>query len=537
MAKKQTSHGVVRGAEFVPRSISMEGRFGRLFRTLPAASHSDAALLSLVNKMEADLEPPTINPDRTVTFNEGDDAEENHRIDSGYTYLGQFIDHDLTFDPASSLQKINDPDAIVDFRTPRFDLDCVYGRGPEDQPYMYESDEIHLLLGKKMSGNNSDPNSRDLPRANPDPDNVDPQSRVPKRAIIGDKRNDENVIVSQLQATFIRFHNKVADYLLAQNPDTSFEQIQRVVRWHYQWVVINDFLPLIVGKHMVENILPHLKHHGPFLDHPPVFKIYNPKNEPFIPVEFSVAAYRFGHSMVRPFYRLNSTVIQPIFRVPPDFTTIPPILGLNGFGQFPEGWAIDWDLFFDAGQSETEGPNRVQKSYKIDTSLVNPLSQLPEFFGKDNSKSPMSLAFRNLKRGVSFGLPSGQTVARFLGLEPISDSNLKVGKATKEDDEKNKPIVELQDEAGNPVGKEFVDNAPLWFYILAEAQQQFDGNDKTGIHLGPIGGRIVAETFIGLLLGDSSSYLSQYPNWKPEAPFTNKEGKFRMRDLINFALT
>ena len=505
--KSPRGHGAARGSNFAPRSKSFEGKFGRIFRTLPASEHDDAVLLKLAEAMEA-IGEPEMNEDIS-------DAEENQRIDAGFTYLGQFIDHDLTFDPASSFQKTNDPDAIVDFRTPRFDLDCVYGRGSDDQPYMYEADGKHLKLGDPLTGNPKDLGTRDLPRSQP---STDSRGNSIRRAIIGDPRNDENVIVSQLQGTIIRFHNKVADILLAQNAQTSFEEIQRVVRWHYQWVVLHDYLRVIAGKTIIDTILPHLTSGKPIFEDGPQFRLYEPTKESFIPIEFSVAAYRFGHSMVRPFYRLNPTIKLPIF------DPANPFGGLNAFNSFPSSWAIDWDLFFNPGGAPLVGADRIQKAYKIDTSLVNPLAHLPDSIAIDVK----SLALRNLKRGKSFGLPSGQTVARFLGLQPIADSKLKVGKATAADSASNKTLV--------TVDPSFKDNAPLWYYILAEAQQQFNGDDKKGIKLGEIGSRIVAETFIGLLLGDSSSFISQFPNWKPERSFCRADGHFGMRELINVAI-
>src|SRR5207248_11007383 len=155
-------HGTrVRGANHAPRSPEFEGRFGRMFRTLPPAHHDEQALRDLADKM-------TSPPEDTPTPETQPDAEENDGnpgIAAGYTYLGQFIDHDLTFDPASSLQRQNDPDALIDFRTPRFDLDCIYGRGPADQPYLYRNDGIHMLLGRQVTGSAFDPNTRDLPRS------------------------------------------------------------------------------------------------------------------------------------------------------------------------------------------------------------------------------------------------------------------------------------------------------------------------------------------------------------------------------------
>src|SRR5438093_1175191 len=187
---------MIRGLEPTPRSQSFEGRFGRMFRHLHPAHFDEATLTALGTAMTAELEDPPTPEDQV-------DDEENSGISAGYTYFGQFIDHDLTFDPVSSLDKQNDPDALVDFRTPRFDLDCVYGRGPDDQPYLYEDDGVRMLLGRPLTGNPHDPNTRDVPRNSPAPGS-------PKRALIGDPRNDENVIVSQLHATFLRFHNRIA---------------------------------------------------------------------------------------------------------------------------------------------------------------------------------------------------------------------------------------------------------------------------------------------------------------------------------------
>src|SRR5436190_7138055 len=160
-------HGEVRGLNLSRRSSQFEGRFGRMFRTLPAAQFDEVMLKALAQAMTADPEdPPASAADDQKREREGDD-EENSGISAGYTYLGQFVDHDLTFDPASSLQRQNDPDGLVDFRTPRFDLDCVYGRGPDDEPYMYTRDAIpRFLLGKPLTGGGpSNPRARDLPRS------------------------------------------------------------------------------------------------------------------------------------------------------------------------------------------------------------------------------------------------------------------------------------------------------------------------------------------------------------------------------------
>src|SRR5438876_3579340 len=348
----QPRHGMVRGLSHVPRSPSFEGRFGRMFRSLPAAEFRPEILAELAKAMTAEREdPPTPETER--------DPEENTGISAGITYLGQFIDHDLTFDPSSSLQKQNDPDALVNFRSPRFDLDSVYGRGPDDQPYLYAADGVRMLLGSRLTGSPKDPNARDVPRSNP--------AAGPKRAIIGDPRNDENVIVAQLHAVFLRFHNRVAERLQGAH----FETVQRFVRWHYQWVVLHDFLPTIVETETLQDVLPHLKNGTTLAADPPRLRFFRWRNEPFIPVEFSVAAYRFGHSMVRPQYRLNTTL-------PGRFGTFATSgLDLAGFRQYPREFAIDWSLFFRMQAPPKDvGKERLQPAYKIDSSLVNPLALL-----------------------------------------------------------------------------------------------------------------------------------------------------------------
>jgi len=547
--------GGVRGDDAVARSASFEGRFGRLFRSLPPGEWPKEALMALGLAMTADPEVDDKNKNLPAASPETDkkiqDDEENAGIPAGYTYLGQFIDHDITFDPASSLQQQNDPNALVDFRTPRLDLDSVYGRGPDDLPYMYDGNKFRL--GRPLFANDQPTNARDLPRY------IDPENATaPRRALIGDKRNDENVIVSQLHGAMLRFHNKLVD----ADPAASFRDIQQRVRWHYQWIVLNDFLVKICGEQVVKDILPHLGKDRPIWENPPRFAIYKYRQDAFMPVEFSVAAYRFGHSMVRPIYRLNTQLnggADPAKATPDEvrrglagrFFIFAGVQhrGLNGFDEFPKQWGIDWSLFFDIGGSIKHGGKaRMQPAYKIDTSLVNPVGFLPEFskpalapsgeftvarlqsIAIDPKMNPANLAQRNLLRGLSMGLPSGQAVARAMGVKPIADEDLRVGKAVVADTAGNKPLVTLD--------KVFADNAPLWFYVLAEAQHEFvqratapgGKKDEEPVRLGTVGGRIVAETLIGLLWADGSSYLRQAPNWKPD--------KIRsMGDLIHFALS
>ena len=273
-------HGAgVRGANLSRTSVLFDGPFGRIFRTLPPADFGadDPASIAALTKLAAAMTSPKDPADPK----DGIDAEESG-IPAAYTYLGQFIDHDLTFDPASSLQRQNDPDALVDFRTPRFDLDNVYGRGPDDQPYLYD-DGRSFILGTALSGAAANPRARDLPRSQASLSN-------PRRAIIGDPRNDENVIVSQFQGLLHRFHNKIA----ADHPGWDFTRVQSEVRRHYQWMLLHDFLPTVISEHALRDVLP-LDKSGHIVVDRGNLKFFHPKNEPFMPLEFSAAAYRFGH--------------------------------------------------------------------------------------------------------------------------------------------------------------------------------------------------------------------------------------------------
>ena len=489
----------IRGLMSTTISPMFEGRFGRMFRNLEAAGFGEtvednlANLAALGKAMSADFEKPK----------DGKDEEESG-IPALYTYFGQFVDHDITFDPASSLQQQNDPDALVDFRTPAFDLDNLYGRGPDDQPYLYKLDEherLHLfLLGDSLHGG-GDRHARDLPR----------NDAEPRRALIGDPRNDENSIVSQLQGLFLRFHNRAME----ENDKMEFREVQQLVRFHYQYVVLNDFLPRFVHSSIIEDLKT-----GGHYDRSKL-KFFHWKNDPFIPVEFSVAAYRMGHSMIRPGYRLNDRILRPIFPVPKHGLK----RGLSGFRAMDPRAGIDWGRFIDIDVRNNDNKKRrLQFAYRIDTSLVDPLSHLQPVV----ADKPFSLAQRNLERGWRLGLPSGQSIAKAMRIpreKRLNDEDILIGKAV---DEPKANILDVADGA-------FKDNCPLWTYILAEAMHNAEPSQEGGEidtpRLGPVGGRIVAEVFLGLMFGDSNSFLSVDPLWKPDSG-----SDYRLRDFVSYAL-
>jgi hypothetical protein len=343
---------------------------------------------------------------------------------------------------------------------------------------------------------------------------------TPARALIGDPRNDENVIISQLHGLFLRFHNR----LRRENPDLPFEEIQQLVRHHYQYLILHDFLPRLVKESVLESFKTNKRFDRREL------KRYRYRNDPFMPVEFSVAAYRLGHSMVRPGYRLNDQVLLPIFPTEPDLKE-----GLTGFRAMNSEWGIDWGRFIDVDLRNTTGSGeadkkRLQFAYRIDTSLVNPLSKLPNAVVKDK---PPALALRNLLRGLQLGLPSGQAVAARLELEPseiLADEEILL--AAGERDNVTPSLASLGIRA-------FTRNCPLWTYILAEAMHHelelpvpvLQPTKIKTPQLGPVGGRIVAEVFLGLMFGDRNSLLRSNPTWTP-----NESGVYQLKDFVRYAL-
>ena len=267
------------------------GLFGRMFPSLPPLQASDTALQALATAMK--------DP------NPGDSAGNNPDVPAGFTYLGQFIDHDITLDLTSIAEKEEDPLATTNFRTPRLDLDSVYGLGPDGSPQLYARNPLNgnqpgpkLLIGRNLEGPDpAGPFRNDLPRS---PEGF---------ALIGDHRNDENLLVAQTHLAFLKFHNKVVDVLsIGPNPPADiFAAARKLVVWHYQWMVLHDFVERLTEPGMVAKIL----HDGR--------KFYRFKTTPYMPVEFSAAAYRMGHSMVRERYSHNRIFNPTGFDLPLSF--------------------------------------------------------------------------------------------------------------------------------------------------------------------------------------------------------------------------
>ena len=338
----------------------------------------------------------------------------NNMIPAGYIFLGQMIAHDITF---NTTHNMDDPLSMTNQRTPQLDLDCLYSGDPDSAVYMYDKDsQGRFFLYNQEAG--------DLLR---NPQGV---------AIIGDPRNDENLVVSQLQLLFLKFHNKVAE----DHPDWNFTQIRSYVTKCYQSIVLHDFLKRLCGINYVENWLAQDKH---------ILK------GPWIPIEFAVAGYRFGHASLPDSLQLNQD--------PQSITSL--------FNLFTDRHSqLDWRMWF-GGQG--------QPSKLIEPEIANSLANMP--IDKPEDVPVNNLALRNLMRGQQFKLPSGQQLAQYLKLPVLSAVDL----------------INL-----DLIADGMSRNTPLWYYILKEALVV-----KNGQQLGPLGSYIVTGVLVDLLYYDSNSIL------------------------------
>ena len=463
--------------------------FGRLFPSLPAFAEATPPMLGALadlgragGAMDA-KDPLSAGPVALITDPALSANNPNAALPhgaAGSTFIGQFVDHDSTFDLGSRLGVPAVPQRMRNARSPALDLDSLYGGGPVADPQLYDTTDRALF--KVESGGVFE----DLPRL------------ADSRALIADPRNDEHVMLAGLHAAMLLFHNRVVERVRAAgetDAERAFAAARRLVTWHYHWIVLTELLPSLVGGAMVQDVL-----------HARRGRLFRPEpEEAFMPVEFQGAAYRFGHSLARPSYRANlkGDRGQPFFA----FLFDPRAEGqadpsdLRGGARAARRF-VGWQTFFDFGDGEVK-PRKL-----IDTRISTPLFQLPLSAIADG-RAPTSLPQRNLLRHLTWQMPSGQSIAAALGVPALRPADL----------------GELAGYGLNLEG-----STPLWYYVLKEAALATGGQT-----LGPVGGRIVAEVLIGLMQGDRTSWLNGEPQWRPTLPSRRGRGEFDMVDLLTLA--
>jgi hypothetical protein len=485
-------HGTSTSGVEVPHGFDLPaGRFGRMFPTLAGRTPTGLPMAE-----EFGLPGGKLDGGRTTP------VEENPGVPSGFTFFGQFIDHNVTFDPTTVLGQATEAARVTDFRPPRLDLAHLYGAGPTVHPYLYDPNSHGTELATSVDG-------------------VDLARTATGVALIGDPRNDENMLLAQLHLGMIKFHNALVEGLrngkltdvfgrslgpkppdeppteqpgatldqlldVANYYDGAFAKAQQLARWHYQWIIVHEFLPTFCDPALVDDI----ERNGP--------TFYRPGEYAFMPVEFAVAGFRaLGHPSIRSQYQVNVDFTGKVFPDDPD-APASPRTDLRG-GPVDAAHAVDFSFFFATNPSR-----RPQHAKRFDATLNTqlldlPVSAVPGAHAGALARPLASLAVRNLLRSETLGLPAGQDVARKIGEQPLTDDQL----------DSTGPIY-------------------LWYYLLKEAQILGQGQ-----RLGPVGTRIVAETLIGLLDADPSSYRSAYPRWQPT--LRDAAGKFGIVDLLRVA--
>jgi hypothetical protein len=420
------------------------GRYRSMFRELPPLEADETALHALGR--------PGGPCDLGIDFSDDADAH----VAAVWPFFGQFVAHDITADRSPVTHRA-DADRIRNFRIPRANLESLYGSGPIGSPYLYAKDDPPKLL-LSAEGN-------DVPRNH---EGI---------ALIGDPRNDVHLFTSQMAVAFIKLHNRLVDRLREDETaeDALFEQARRAATWHYQNVIVREFLPSLIGAELTTELLEG----GP--------RLYRIDDDPYIPFEFADAAYRYGHSQIRARYQVN-----------PRFGPLPVFPDLMGFGPVTRERTVDWRL-----QTAVAGPPAAQRAKRIDSHLPAALIALPtQVSGSEPGTDYASLANRDLQRGQAVGLASGEAVARHLDVPPLTAAQ--VGLA----------------EHG------WTGETPLWLYILKEAEVL-----HTGEQLGPVGGRVVGEVLVGIIDSDPESFRSVDPEWQPTLP-GHRAGRFELADIL-----
>jgi Animal haem peroxidase len=435
------------------------------------------------------------------------------QVPAGFTYLGQFVDHDLTFDRTDVMLGANvSPGELLQARSPKLDLDSLYGGGPGDpeSAKFYEADGLHLRMGKTVAAEGIPAmDGFDLPRRG-----SGSSAKKRREAIIPDPRNDENLAVAQTHLAFIRFHNRVVDSLPGSVPPSErFARTRNLVTKHYQWILRTDYLPRICAQGVINDVFNHGRK---------AFEAGVPATEvPTLPIEFSVAAFRLGHSMVRGGYEWNArfdsdTGTRGTLDLLFEFSGLSGTLG--GSPRLPSNWIADFRRLYDfgdAGRPNLTVPERkFNRAMRIDTTLARPLSTLPGFPRKESN-----LALRNLIRARMVTLATGQQMTRFLHnrgvrAKKLTSTQIRNGR-------KGARLDGLTDRQRTAL----VRNTPLWFYVLREAE--FNAGKLKGV-----GARIVAETFHRAIEGSKASIVRD-PTWRPTLGPNNRT--FRMIDLLLFA--
>ena len=469
-----------------------------------------------------------------------------------YTFFGQFIDHDILavadVEPGisvidggglSPLDRRDTIDGLRNLRSGRLRLDALYGGGTCQGPFagrMAETLRFPWDRAKLWAGTVQDTGSGRLPLPRDPADRArdllrlgrivegdgapfeeeefhalpqplrglfvdDDGKLIRQRAIIGDLRNDDNLPLAQFHLAMLRLHNRVVDAAgrhggPVRDRDALFHWARREVTLLYQWMILNLYLPMVCDPAVVSAML---------WDEAPLYRSILPAEATPntgtlpVPLEFSAAAFRFGHSMLRGHHDWNRYYGQGA----QDETslalhaTLEQLFALTGGSEppmrMPDGqstrtlpahWPVEWARFL-----RVDAAPPVNTAPPINAHLIPVLAEMVN--ERENCHPVLRhLAMRNLRRGHRMNIASAQECAAGvmaetgMAIHMLNHAEL------------------LHGASGEAILQGgFLKRTPLWFYILKEAELR----GRAG-RLGPLGSRLVAETLCGLVMQDASSY-------------------------------
>jgi hypothetical protein len=471
------------------------------------------------------------------------------RLAPVYTYFGQFVNHDISAPVGDVITRPNppkgvgvigsgDPPGLDRVRRAKADvilahflneqphplsLDSLYGDGPDSADAkikaLYEADGKRFRLG--VSRRDADHVFTDLMK---DPALVDHATgardllRVDGQPLIADLRNDENLILSQLHLALMLFHNKAIATLerAFDNATACFAAARHLVTLHYHWLILHDFLDSLLSPATLATPLADRQQRLP-----------GPET---VPLEFTTAAFRFGHSMVGATYDFNSN-FGPGAHLGPKGATLQQLftftthrnMGEPGAPtlQLPDHWVIDWDRMTRPTDAATlGGAERIDLNFA--PGMLNAM-------GTAHVAEHGSILFRNLMRGFHRRIPFGQALARKYGHAPLDADEVRAALPEGHiDGPLSKTLRAVAEELG------MLQETPAWLYFLCEAHQR-----ERGERVGPTASEIIADTIVGLMRHMPGSVLTHDGGaWHPrQSPLKDDDiGLTTIRKLLLFAV-
>lgn len=400
-------------------------------------------------------------------------AVEPTRLSAAHTYIGQFIAHDIS-------DMTTEKGMPKNLSTAALDLDGVLGT--EDDPWP----------GPWTMNSRGGNRCLDLPR-------------IDRMALIADPRNDHNLALAQVHNMIARFHLHVCSKCKGNSA-----YHRQITRNFFQYAVLNDFLPRIVGHKLFKQVTESERR--------AVMTYAKPGF--VLPLEFALAFFRFGHAMVRGTYsHWTSDQGAPASTQSLFDRTGGGSLRADRDPPLEDNWAMQWEHMLEGVDPNVQTGLPLRPS-PIGPGLTKTMRELPQEISRNPicpRDKKLNIAVETLLRGAELDLPSAQQLARHLGVSTL-DLEKKSGLAAALE-HASQPLVDALEQKK---GAYFIEHTPLWLFTLLEAKAI-----AGGMHLGPLAGLVVAETLHAAIAADEQGILGASYGFDPEKnPAWERSDKF-----------